>query len=102
MRKEEILSKSRAEGKDEMEVAVNNRAYYWGTMTLILVCVFFACIKIFLDGQPFYEFPAILFAFNAGMNTYNYLKLRSKRYLALAILSIFIFVSMMIMYFLNR
>lgn len=102
MKKEEILAKSRAEGKDEMEYAVNNRAFYWGTIVLTITCIFFAGTKVLNNGEPFFEFPAILFAYLTGMHIYNFQKLKNRKYLIASFGFAFVFVCMTILYFVNR
>ncbi len=102
MKKEDILARSRAEGKDEMECMVNNEAFYWGAMTLILACIFFAATKIANNGEPFFEFPAIIFANLVGMNLYNFIKLKDNKYLVGVFGFLFAFICMTILYFINR
>ncbi len=104
MKREDILAKSRAESKDEMEEGINKQSFYWGVITLTITCIFFAITKVINHGQPFFEFPAILFAYMVGMNIYNYQKLKNTKYITM-IFGFgfgFAFICMTVLYFINR
>lgn len=102
MNKDEILAKSRAEGRDEMEISINEKSSHIGALTIVAVCLFFTVTKVLNNGEPFFEFPAIMFAYLSGMNFNNYLKLKKGSYLTTTIAFAFAFVCMTILYFINR
>lgn len=102
MKREEILARSRAEGKDEMVLAVHNRAYYWGTMALLAACVFFIGVKLIAEGVFAYDIPALIFALNTGKYFYDFLVLKARKSLVIACLCLFVFVGLTILYFINR
>jgi hypothetical protein len=102
MEKDEILAKSRAEGRDEMEISVNEKSSHIGAITVVVVCLFFAATKVLNNGEPFFEFPAIMFAYLSGMHFNNYWKLKKGIYLTTAIAFAFAFLCMTILYFMKR
>ena len=99
---EEILARSRAENRDEMEEIINIKASYGGLLTLFIACLFFSATKVINNGEPFFEFPAILFAYLTGMNIFNFIKIKKPLYLASAFAFSFAFLCMTVLYFLNR
>lgn len=102
MTKEDILARSRAEGKDEMEIAVNLKAYWWGTMAIVITGFFFVGLKVMSNGIIFFEFPIMIFTYLIGMNIYNYLKVKNNKNLFAGFGVLFAFMCMIILYFLSR
>lgn len=101
MQKEDVLAKSRAEQKDEYEEKVNIKGSYWGMIILMVACMFFAATKVINDGQPFFEFPAILFAYLSGTNLYSYIKMKKAEYFVAFFGFAFAFICMTVLYFIN-
>ena len=95
-------ARSRNAGSDEMEKVINTKASNWGILTLFIACLFFSVTKIINNGEPFFEFPAILFAYLTGMNIFNFIKIKKPIYLASAFAFGFAFLCMTVLYFLNR
>ena len=85
-----------------MEDKINTKASYVGILTLFIACVFFSATKVINNGEPFFEFPAILFAYLFGMNLFNYIKLKKSIYLASTFVFALAFLCMTVLYFLNR
>ena len=101
MKKEDILQKSREENKDEYVEKIISESKNFGIITLIIAIIFFAITKIINNGQPFFELPAILFAYTAGINFFSYIKLKKKEYLITAFAFIFAFICMTVLYFIS-
>lgn len=102
MNKDEILAKSRAQQRDEMEIAINEKSAHIGILILFITCIFFVITRALNDGEQFFEFPAILFAYVSGINGYNFYKLKKQTYLVASVSFAFAFISMTILYFMNR
>lgn len=102
LKNEKILASSRNENHEKMEKTINAKASMWGIITLFIACLFFSVTKIINNGEPFFEFPAILFAYLMGMNIFKYIKIKKTIYLASAFAFALAFLCMTVLYFLNR
>ncbi len=102
LKKEEVLARSKTGSRNKMEDRVNTKASYVGILTLFIACVFFSATKVINNGEPFFEFPAILFAYLTGMHIFNYIKIKKPIYLASAFAFGCAFLCMTVLYFLNR
>jgi hypothetical protein len=84
--KEEILAKSRKENSylDEMQQSELRNGFGFGGAVVAILCVVFSVIKA-LQGQHFFEFGVILFAYLSATALYSYRKTRKKQFLLLFI-----------------
>ena len=82
MDKKDILAKSRKDNSDLDELQQRETVYGFGFGGIVaaILCVVFSVIKA-LQGQRFYEFGAIVFAYMSATAFYSYNKTRKKRFL---------------------
>jgi uncharacterized membrane protein YjjP (DUF1212 family) len=82
MDKKDILSKSRKDNSylDEMQQSELRNGFGFGGVVMAILCVVFSIIKA-LQGQRFFEFVVILFAYMSATALYSYLKTRKKQFL---------------------
>lgn len=106
--KEQILSQSRKENKDEYEEKIMRESLGRTVLVLVVVCIFFAATKVIYSdikgleqGLPFYEFPAILFSYGAASYFYMFHKLKNKNYLISGACFTFAFLCFVVLYFLT-
>jgi hypothetical protein len=97
MKREEILAKSRKDNKDEYVDKVFKDAQPIAFIVLVAVCTIFAAARV-LKGQPFFEFPAILFAYSAATHYYNFFRIKNKYYLISAMLFTVAFICLTTVY----
>ena len=82
MNREDILERSRKDNSDLDELQQRETVYGFGFggITVALLCFVFSVIKA-LQGQRFYEFGAIIFAYSSATAFYSWYKTRKKRFL---------------------
>ena len=101
MEKDEVLAKNRAEERDEMDVAINDKSSHVGVIVIVAVCMFFSATIVLNNGEPFFEFPAIMLAYMSGLYFNSAFRLKNGGYLAAAICFALAFVCMLVLYFIN-
>lgn len=101
MNKDDVLAKSREENQDEYVEKINTDSHKAGIIVLTAICIFFSITRVLNNGQPFFEFPAVLFAYIAGMNYYIYAKIKNKNNLISGFCFTFVFICLIILYFIN-
>lgn len=101
MKKEEVLARSKNHPINEYEEKILSDSQRIGIFTILITCIFFGATKVINGGKHFYEFPAILFAYFASINYYNFSKLKNKYYLISAFCSTFAFICFTILYFIT-
>ena len=101
MDKEDILAKSRKDNSDldEMQQREAVNGFGFGGVVVAVLCFVFSAIKA-LQGQRFYEFGAIIFAYMSATAFYSYSKTRKKRFLQSSIVYGIAVVTSFIGYFL--
>ena len=100
MKKEEILARSRAEGKDEMELEVVKGACRWGLVAFGVIGILLLIFR-FIKDVPSDDLMAIVFGQGAGMFIYKYIKLRKWHELFIALIFIVLCVYSIVMYLLS-
>jgi len=84
MKKDEILAKSRKEGKDEGTIYAQNKGRGFGVVGLSLIFIFVAIFN-FVNGISSYSVFALFFGFLAMEAYGKYTVIKQKAYLVTAI-----------------
>lgn len=77
MNKEEILQKSRAEGKDEGAEFISNKGRRYGVEALVIMFVILAVFNLY-QGQNCHQILAMLFSY-LGLESYGMYKADKKK-----------------------
>lgn len=100
MNKEEILAKSRKDNSylDELQQSELRNGFGFGGIVVAILCVVLSVIKA-LQGQRFFEFIVILFAYMSATAMYSYMKTRKKFFLIQSIANGIVFIIGFVCYF---
>lgn len=103
MKKDELLEKSRKENEqgDERNDQVSFISFGYGAIVVVLLCIIFSIIKA-IQKERFYEFGVIIFGYLSAINFYQFAKLRNKKLLVTAIVTLLAAILAMVAYFLVK